>query len=295
MHSNTGSRLLLVAAALLFSTGGAAIKAATLTSWQVAGFRSGVAFLALMLLLPEARRGWDARLIPAGVAYASTLVLFVLANKLTTSANAIFLQSTAPLYLLFIGPFLLREPIRKGDVLFMTAMIGGMCLFFLGGEHAAATAPDPAKGNVVAVVSGVTWAFTIAGLRWHGKRSGGSSRAMASVVVGNLIACLACLPMALPVNAVRPADFAVIGYLGVFQIGLAYFCMTKAVSRVPAFTASTLLLVEPAVNPVWAWLVHGERPGAWAIAGGALILSATFISTWRQSRQSLAAAGGNRL
>src|SRR5579872_2166675 len=113
------SRLLIITAALLFSTGGAAIKAATLTGWQIACSRSAVAAVVLLVALPEARRGWTWRMIPVSMAYAATLITFVLANRLTTSADAIFLQSTAPLYLLLLGPWLLHEPIRRADLIFM--------------------------------------------------------------------------------------------------------------------------------------------------------------------------------
>src|SRR5690242_18865355 len=109
-------RLRIALAALLFSTGGAAIKAADFTAWQVASFRSGVAALTLLILVPAARRGigWKPALV--GTAYAATLVLFVLANRLTTSANTIYLQSTAPLYVLLLAPLLLKERIRSSDV-----------------------------------------------------------------------------------------------------------------------------------------------------------------------------------
>lgn len=106
------SRLWLIAAAVLFSTGGAAIKAAHLTSWQIASFRSGVAALALLALLPGSRRGWSGRVIVVGAAYASMMILFVLATRTTTAANAIFLQSTAPLYLILLG---LRRIPRRGE------------------------------------------------------------------------------------------------------------------------------------------------------------------------------------
>jgi drug/metabolite transporter (DMT)-like permease len=101
-------RIQLLAAAALFSTGGAAIKACSLTSWQVAGLRSGIAALVL-LLVPAARRGWTPRAWLVGAAYAATVVLFVQANKLTTSAATAFLQSTAPLYVLLLAPHLLGE------------------------------------------------------------------------------------------------------------------------------------------------------------------------------------------
>ncbi|MFB3830156.1 MAG: DMT family transporter [Bryobacteraceae bacterium] len=269
----TRNRLLLLAAAFLFSTGGAAIKATTLTSWQVAAFRSGVAAIALALLLPESRRLRGARVPAVGAAYAATMVLFVTANKLTTSANAIFLQDTAPLYLMLLGPWLLKERLRGRDVALAAVVAGGMALFFLGSERAVATAPDPARGNLVAAASGLAWALTISGLRWA--RASG----MAPVLAGNLIACAAALPMALPVAHFGARDAAAVVYLGVVQIGLAYVCVTRAIRHVPAFEASLVLLAEPALNPLWAFLVHGERPSAWAVAGGALILGATVAAS----------------
>jgi drug/metabolite transporter, DME family len=282
--STSTHRLQLLAAAALFSTGGAAIKATTLGGWQIAGFRSGIAALALLLLLPAARRGWNARVLLVGVAYAATLILFVLANRLTTAANTIFLQSTAPLYILLLGPWLLREPIRRRDLAFMAAVGLGLVLFFVGAETPVATAPDPARGNLLAALSGICWAFTVVGLRWMGRQEEGGGSPLATVVAGNLIALLVCLPMALPVPAAGMLDWLTIVYLGVFQIGLAYVFMTAAIRHVPALEAATLLLIEPALSPIWAWLAHDERPSAWAIAGGLLILGATLVKTWWDGR-----------
>jgi len=271
------SRLAALAAAVLFSTGGAAIKAASLTSWQVAGFRSGVAAGAVLLLLPAARRGWSRRVPVAAAAYAATMVLFVLANKLTTAANAIFLQAAAPLYLLLLGPLLLKERIRRRDLAVMALIAAGMALFFADAPPPAATAPDPFRGNLFGAASGVFWALTVAGLRWLESRDGPGA-GMPMVAAGNAMAFLFCLPHALPVSGATAADWLVTVYLGVFQIGLAYVCLSYAVRRLPALETSLLLLAEPALNPVWAWLAHGEDPGGWALAGGALILAATAAS-----------------
>ena len=122
------NRLLLFLAAFLFSTGGAAIKACSLSPWQIASFRSGIAALCMAALIPQARRNWTWRTFAVGVGYAATLIAFVAANKFTTSANAIFLQATAPLYLLVLGPLILREKIRGVDVAVFVAIAGGVAL-----------------------------------------------------------------------------------------------------------------------------------------------------------------------
>ena len=284
--------MLVFAAAVLFSTGGAAIKASSLSSWAVAGFRSGIAAATLGLLLPGARRGWTWRTIAIGVAYAATLVLFVLANKTTTSANAIFLQSTAPLYLLLLGPLVLREPVRRADLAVISAVAAGAVLLLFGSQSAAATAPDPARGNLLGAVSGVTWALTIAGMRWLGKYSPNADSAAATVIAGNLIAFAACLPMAVPIRHASVTDVTVLLYLGIFQIALAYAFLTRSLRAVPALEAATLLLIEPVLNPIWTWVVHGERPGGLALIGGILIIGAAFGGTvWQVRRAPLRYVG----
>ena len=287
--SPLGSRLLLMSAAILFSTGGAAIKATTLTPWQVACFRCGIAAIALAFFLPEALRNWKWRLAPVGVAYAVTMLAFVYATKLTTAANAIFLQATAPLYVLLLAPLLLGERARRSDLLFGLAVCAGIGLVFMTGESRTAIAPDPRTGNLFGCVAGVAWAFTLIGLRRAARgQSGSADPAIAIVVLGNTIACIATLPLALPLRHVDFANLWIMVYLGVVQIGLAYLCFTRGIRNVPAFEAATIGLLEPALNPLWTWLVHGEKPGAGALAGGAVILSATLVNTWRQSRSATA-------
>ncbi|MBI5085675.1 MAG: EamA family transporter [Candidatus Solibacter usitatus] len=278
------SRLMVLGAALLFSTGGAAIKAVSLTGWQTAGLRSGVAGVALLLLVREARRGWKWQVAPAGVLYAATLVLFVHANKLTTSANAIFLQSTAPAYLILIGPLLLKEKLKSRDLWFALALAAGMGLFFTGVENPLATAPEPARGNVYAALSGLTYALTLASLRWMAHGRGEESGALATVTAGNLLAFLICLPQALPLGHVTGVDAGVVLYLGFVQIGLAYWLLTHGMKHVPAFEASTLLLLEPVANPVFTWLFHGEQPSGRALAGGAVIVASTLVKVWGERR-----------
>jgi drug/metabolite transporter (DMT)-like permease len=276
-------RLQVLAAAALFSTGGAGIKAVHLSGIQVASLRSGIAGLTLFLLLPAARRLPGRRSVAVSLAYSLTMVLFVVANKLTTSASTIFLQDASPLYVLLFGPWLLREPIRRRDLGFMLVLGLGLGLFFLGLDPASATAPEPLKGDLLAILSGVFWALTVVGFRFLGRgESGGGAPA---AVLGNVLCCLLCLPAALPFPAARPADWAILGGLGVFQLGLAYFFLTRALEQVPAFEASLLLLLEPVLNPLWSWLLHGERPSPWSFAGGAVILAATVVKSWLDVRR----------
>jgi drug/metabolite transporter (DMT)-like permease len=279
---------------MLFSTGGAAIKAAAFTPWQVAGLRSGIAAVAIVALSRRARHGWTPRVALVGVAYAACLTLFVLANRLTTSANTIFLQSAAPLYLLVLSPWLLKEPIRRQDLGFMAIVGIGLALFFVSAEPAVASAPDPARGNLLALVSGVCWAFTVCGLRWLGtgesRGEGAGGSAVAAVVSGNLTAFLVALPMALPLGPHAPVDWAVVLYLGVGQIAVAYLLVTAGLRYIPALEASLILLIEPALNPVWAWLIQGERPGTWALLGGVVILGSTTVKGWLDARGQRALA-----
>ena len=291
MAPRSVARLQLLGAALLFSTGGAAIKAAAFTSWQIASFRSGFAALTLLLLAPQVRRGlsprqgqgklWRPALV--GVAYAACLTLFVLANRLTTAANTIYLQSTAPLYILILAPWLLKEPVQRPDIGFMLAVGLGLMLFFVGVEQSVATAPDPVQGNLLALVSGFCWALTVCGLRWLTARPERGSP-VAAVASGNLTAFLVTLPFALPLGSHSLADWSVLVYLGVFQIALAYVLVTNAITHLPALEASMILLIEPALNPLWAWLMQGEVPGHWAMVGGAIILGATTVKSVLERR-----------
>ena len=208
------------------------------------------------------------------VAYAATLVGFVTASKLTTAANAIFLEDTAPLYLVLAGPLLLHERVRRVDLAVIAVMAVGLALFFAGGEGPTAIAPDPARGNLIGAGTGITWAIVIAGLRWVSRGNAGAG--VATAVMGNLLAAAATIWFAWPfAGAARATDWLAVGYLGVFQVGLAYVLLSRGLRGVPALEASLLILVEPVLAPVWAGLLHGEWPSALSLAGGALIIGAT--------------------
>ena len=296
-------RLAVLATAVLFSTGGAAIKATALGAWQVAGLRSGFAAAFLFLALPAARRRptWPA--LGVAAVHAATMILFVAGNKLTTAANTIFLQSAAPLWVLLLAPRLLGEPVRRRDLAFMAALAAGLGMFFVGAAEPRATAPDPRTGDLLALASGATWALTLLGLRALGRRTppvagvppargapdgvGGAQ----AVLLGNVLVLLVCLPGIASAGgggglaAATATDWAVVAYLGAIQIGLAYVLLPGALREVPALEASLLLLTEPVLNPVWAWLAVGERPGPWSIAGGAIIVGATAAKTWLDARR----------
>jgi drug/metabolite transporter (DMT)-like permease len=270
------ARLQLLLAAVLFSTGGAVVKATAFTNWQVAGFRSAIAGVVLYLASREARRfSWRTWLV--GLAYGTTLVTFVTANKLTTAANAVFLQAAAPLYLLLAGPWLLREPVRRRDFAFIVPIALGLVLLFSSAESASATAPNRPLGNLIGAFSGMAWSLTIAGLRWLGRSKDPRASAAAATVCGNVLAAAASLPFALPVVGAHATDWLAVGYLGCFQVGLAYVLVARAIGHVPAMEASLLLLAEPALSPFWAWWMHGEAPGLLAVLGGLLIIATTTI------------------
>lgn len=277
MRPGPKARLQLLAAAALFSTGGAAIKACHATGWQVAGLRSLFAVFAFLLFVRSARQ-WPTRAEwLVGVTYAATLVLFVLANKATTAANTIFLQSTAPVYILLAAPFVLGEKIRRIDVAFLLAMAGGLVLFFVERSQASVTAPRPWLGNGLALGSGLAWAATVMGLRALARGRGGEHArdALGAVIAGNALTFLVTTPFLLPLDRPGITDWLLLAYLGVFQIALAYLFFTASLTVLPAFEVSVLLLIEPVLNPLWAWILHGERPGSWVLAGGAVLILAT--------------------
>ena len=268
---------LILAAATLWSTAGAAIKLCQLTGWQINFGRSAVAALFLAAILPGARRRPDRAVAAVAVAYAFTVLLFVLANKATTSANAIFLQDTAPLWVLLLSPMLLQERPSRGELLSAPLFLVGLLLFFLD-----RLSPGQAAGNVIAVASGVAFALCILGLRKLGARNVGA------IVWGNALAALMSLPMAVRGPAPTVGDLGIVLFLGLFQLGASYALFARGVRHTPAVEASLLALVEPVLNPVWTFLLAGERPGPWAIRGGAIILAATLwrtLAPWVETRR----------
>lgn len=275
------ARLWVLAAAVLFSTGGTAIKLSDLSSWQISGLRSAIAALVLTAVMPSWRSWWRPPCLAVGVVFGATLALFVLANTLTTAANAIFLQYSAVLYVLVLGPKWLGEPNRKGDALLILVQAAGVGLLFFGQDVASSTAPDPALGNWVGAATGVTWALTLIGLRWLSLRDDVVEASGAAVIAGNVFACLVSLPMALPVSAPSTVDWGVVLYLGFVQTALAYGCLLRGTRALRAIEVSLLLLLEPIASALWAWMVLGEIPSPSSLVGCALIFAGVVTQTLR--------------
>jgi drug/metabolite transporter, DME family len=280
------TRVLL--AGLLFATGGALIKSCEFPSLQRAGLRALVAAVTIFVLLPAARRRLDARILRLVPAYFAATCLFVVANTLTTAADAIFLQSTAPLWLVIFGPLLLGERPSRRDLVTLAGIAVGMALCFAAPTLAQRTAPEPALGNWIALASGVGYAFLLLGMRWLSQNDPGSS--VAAIAWGNAFACPLAL-LLMPVVGQTPilgsaSDWIVILLLGSVQVGLAYTLLATAIVHVPAVRVSLLLMIEPAINPLITFAVHGERPHGLSVAGGAVILATVALSALRRSRRS---------
>src|SRR5437588_4324505 len=208
------SRSKIIAAAILFSSGGAAIKFCGFGAWQLAACRAALAMLTILVLLPESRRGWNWRTVVVGFAYAATTLLYVQANKHTTAASAIFLQSTSPLFILLLAPLLLGEHATRRDIMQTAAMGVGLGLFFLGSDKPSITAPNPALGNTLAAICAVTWAVTVIRYRWLAARG---AAVAAAAACGNLTASVFALVMAQPLVSGRPVDWGVVAFLGICQ------------------------------------------------------------------------------
>ena len=290
MSPQQRARLELVAAAVCFSTAGAAFKAVRFDAWEIASFRAGIAGLTVLALVPAARHGLSRRAAVVAVPYTVTALLFVLSNKMTTAASTIFLQATSPLYIALLGPLLLHEKTRRRDLVYMAALAAGLVLVFLGLPPPARTSPRPLLGNVLAVACGFSVAVMMMGLRWLA-REGDDAAAPGAVVLGNLLTFAVALPLALPVGSTRPGDWTILAFLGTVQIGAAYALMVAGLRHVPVLEATLLMFLEPVLSPVWAWLVHGEHPGPWVVGGGVVILGATALFLWLE-RGRLAALGG---
>jgi len=262
----------VLGAAILWSTGGLFIKATHLSALELSFGRSLLG--AITIAIFTRREGFGINRVSAitSVLYAALLILFVLATKLTTAANAIFLQYTAPVYVLILEPLFYKEKFRLRDLGTVAACVVGMSLFFVGKLR-----PEDVSGNLLALASGVCFALFFLLMR-HAKTRD-VNRASATIY-GNLIGVLVCAPTFVGAmrRGISGVDFACIAYLGIVQLGLAYLLFTSAMARgVRSIDASIIGYVEPVLNPLWVFLFIGERPSGWALVGGAIIITSVIV------------------
>ena len=272
LHIELGSERLkgvisLSLTAVLWSTGGLVIKLVDWNPVAITGARSFIAAVVLIaftrrLKLPKSATGWL-----AAICNFLAMLTFVVANKLTASANVIFLQYLSPAFVAVFGIFILEEYPRKSDWVILAGILGGMVLFFIDKLESG-----EALGNIISIISGVFLALFIVFMRRDADSGGRSRLPIDNLITGHLIAALVSLPF---IISSRAPDFQSVGglfYLGIVQIGLASLFFAFAVPRVTALGTAIITLLEPVLNPVWVYLIIGEAPTTNAVLGGVVII-----------------------
>lgn len=277
--------LLVLGAAILWSTGGLFIKATSLSAIELSFGRSLLAVITVAFVTRREGFGLNPISAVTAVLYAALLLLFVMATKLTTAANAIFLQYTAPVYVLLLEPLFYKEKFRSRDLVTVAVCVVGMSLFFVGKLR-----PQDVEGNLIALGSGVCFALYFLLLRHSKARE--VNRA-SSVIYGNLLVVLICAPAFFGAarRGISASDIGSMAYLGIVQIGFAYLLFTLAMARgLRSLDASIVGYVEPVLNPVWVFLFIGEVPSGWAMVGGAIIVASVMshmLVTAKAKRKSV--------
>lgn len=262
------------------------LKSVGIHPLAVAGGRGLIAALFLMACLRRWRLQFSPCMIGAALAYTGTTALFAAANQLTTAANAILLQYTAPVFVAWLGRWLLAEKVTRLDWLTIAVVFGGMALFF-----ADSLSADGLLGSILAIVSGVAFAFMTVLLR---KQK--DAEPADSIVLGNLIGAVIGLPFFAAGPLPSATGWAALCALGTLQLGLSYFLYARAIRHVTALGSILILMLEPLLNPIWVALTLGERPGRWALVGGAVVLGAVTARALILARRQFSepAAAGER-
>jgi drug/metabolite transporter (DMT)-like permease len=267
--AHTSSIGFLLAAALGWSLAGVFFK---YVEWPPLAAAGGRGLVAAIFLLVVCRRTlhftWSPLQLGTAVAYAGCTVLFAVANKLTTAANAILLQYTAPVWIALFGSWLLDEKSSRADWLTIVAVLAGMGLFLYDGLQL-----NRLPGIAVAIASGMFFAAMIMLLR---KQKDGSP--IESIILGNLLGCLIGLPAMLAAPAPPARSLVALLLLGVVQLGVPYLLYARAIKHVTALEAVLLPVIEPILNPIWVMLFVGERPSRLSLLGGVIVVGAV---TWR--------------
>ena len=256
--------VLLLIAALCWSLGGVLIKSIDWPPMAIAGGRSAIAIPMILICIGRPRFSFSRAQIGGALGYAGTVILFVFATRMTTAANAIFLQYTAPIYVALIGRWYLGERASRIDWLVIAVALIGIGLFFMDRLTTAGF-----WGNIIALGSGLAFASVALFLR---KEKAGSP--VASIVLGNIIVALAGLPFMFQAPSLGEGGVWRLFLLGTVQLGLPYVFYAIAIKHVTALEATLIPLLEPVLNPLWVMLALAERPGPWAIVGALLVLGA---------------------
>jgi drug/metabolite transporter (DMT)-like permease len=266
--------LFLVITAVLWSSGGLLIKIVDWNPIAIAGSRSAIAALVIFAFKPRMKFNLSFAQLGGAFCYAATVIMFVAATKLTTAANAILLQYTAPVYVALLSYWFLRERITKFDILTIVAAVGGMTLFFLD---------DLSKGgfwgNIIAILSGFSFAGTALFLR---KQK--DSSPLESIFIGNILTLLIGFPFMVQ-SSPNTAGWLGLILLGVFQLGCSYIFYSEAIKHVTALEGILIPVLEPILNPIWVFLLLQERPGRWAIVGGIIVLISVTVRCLPALRQ----------
>jgi drug/metabolite transporter (DMT)-like permease len=277
-HEKHGLGILALAAtAFCWSLAGLFIKLIDWHPFAIAFGRSIVAALFLFLVARKPKFTFSLAQWGAALGNAGTMMLFVYANKNTTSANSILLQYGAPIYTGILGAWLLKERPRLEHWLGFIAVAIGMALFFVGDIGGGSF-----RGDLAAILSGITFAFYFIFMRMQKDGSPLESNILAHLVTAT-VSLGVSLFLPLPTFSIKA--IAAIAVLGVFQIGLAAVFFSWGIKRVSAVEGILIVGLEPVFNPLWVFLVIGERPALNALAGGAVIILAVIaVSTVSASR-----------
>jgi drug/metabolite transporter (DMT)-like permease len=293
-------QLYIAATAVLWSTSGLFIKFLDCHPVIIAGGRSLIAavFLLSARALFQKRDGAKTPVISAwarilsnkwvwygGAAYASTMIFFVIANKLTASANVILLQYSAPIWAALLAWALLKERPLMRHWIGLALASTGLLLFFSGSLQAGALI-----GNLTAVFSGIAFGATSVFMRMIRQREGGTPAD--SMILAHFLTALCMIPflLASPPEFTARSIFAFL-FMGICQIGIASLLFSAGIVKIPAVSAMLIASIEPILNPVWVLLAVGERPGGGALAGGSIIICAVIISSLNFSRPSRPSRG----
>jgi drug/metabolite transporter (DMT)-like permease len=261
------SVVLLIATALLWSMGGVLLKSVEWHPLALAGARSSIAavVIGLYILLTQGsiRFKWSFNLIAGALCYASTVTLYVAANNLTTNANAVVLQYTAPVYVALFGVWFLKEKLSVMDILIIVLVMSGVGLFF-----ADKLTPEGMNGIMLALASGVTMGWMTLFVR---KQKDGSS--LESLLLGNILSAIIGIPFIM-LYGLPPTNMQLLFVLilGAVQIGIPYILYARALRNATALDAVVITMLEPILSPLWVMLALGEKPDTYAMIGSAIVL-----------------------